>query len=381
MLRILGCIGTFAAWGVVSVGPRPLDAPPLAVFNPRDHMRQEYREAVDRLCIGDGAFPPAVRALCELLNSTLNQQRLQTQLELAFGALQQDSSDSEGRELWLARLRDVVELVRGGHYVLSVPVEFDTDVEERVYRVSWPTWSGDYWRGSWTGPEVRRTVRFIPRMDLVVRGELGVSAKGEPAYGYAVNNGRGSEGDVALVWIECIGLNRERLELLRRRARWWAVAEGFVMFTFPQGNYLQDFILSVFGPDRRLVVAAPGQTLRVPTELSVPWRSLPGAVSCWVPVWQAGYPVDYPPGMDAEQDPADVTRIFWGGIENPSPEVGHVRSVPRFAFTGKTIGPVPIPEPTERAAFLGRVRQYLREAHVLLRYNLEYLAEGSHWKD
>jgi hypothetical protein len=310
-------------------------------------------------------------------------------------------------------------------------VEFETDLEERVYRVSWPTWSGDYWRGAWTGPEVRRTVRFIPRMELVVEAEFGRSEKGEPAYGYLIRNGRGSEADAARIRIECVGLNRERVAMLSGLPHRWNVGDGFVRFALPGPMYSQDFTLHVFGPDEKLMMAGPGETLRIPTELSVPWRSLPGVVACWAEAW-LDYPFNMPRGMDVEQDPDDVTRIFQRGGEYPSPAVGHAKSVPRWAYEGKTVGPVPVPEPDERAEFVARIREYLREAryrgwcpdgeladrleaelaridpgapdperiarllqeveaaaesggllheaHVLLKYNLEYLADPSHWE-
>ena len=324
----------FLLGGAALAGRRPLDAPPPAEFDPRDHMREEYREAVDRLCAAETASPPRpVRAVCEALASTLNQERLLGELEgadraLQADALRRDTSDEEGREGWLAKLRELAALVRAGHYVLSVPVEFETDLEDRVCRVSGPAWSGDYWRRAWTGPEVRRTVRFIPRMELVVGAEFGRSERGEPACGYLIRNGRGSEADVAGIQIECGGLNRERVAMLADLPHWWNVGDGFVRFALPGPMYLQNFILHVFGPDEKLVVAAPGKTLRIPKELSVPWRSLPEVVACWVEAW-LDYPVNIPRGMDVEQDPEDVTGIFQRGGEYPSPAVGHPKSVPR----------------------------------------------------
>ena len=124
----------FLLGGAALAERRPLEAPPLAEFDPRDHMREEYREAVDRLCADATAPPPApVRAVCEVFASTLNQERLLRELAsaertLEADALLWDAGDAEDAEDLLAKLREVASLVRAGHYVLSVPVEFETDL-------------------------------------------------------------------------------------------------------------------------------------------------------------------------------------------------------------------------------------------------------------
>ncbi len=147
---------------------------------------------------------------------------------------------------------------------------------------------------------------------------------------------------------------------------------------------------------------------------------------CWVRVvpWD---PATLGSGLDPEREAENVMLLFPEYSMEPGPRG------PRFAYTGKTLGPVPVPEPHERAEFVDRIRQYLEEArywgwcpdderadrleaelaridpanpdsdplsrlleevetaaqaggllheaHVLLKYNLEYLAEESHWED
>ena len=411
---------------------RILSAPSRVVFSAKNHMSAEYRGLVNSFC--ELAAESASREhtdVCLSLETTLNQGRLLSTVRQLQSRLL-ESTRLAGRNVdplvskLLEVLRAIETKIDSGRYVLSVPVEFSVDEEAREYRLHWRKWLGaDRWSGSWSGDLVTRRVKFIPMMRLTVRGFYQSSDGG--AFGYEVRTGAGSEGSASEIWIEALGLTTERLRRLASSRMYHKRSNVTYAIRPPGRGYLQDFRLQCFDVAEYIVTAGPEERLSFPPLVKVPWQQLPGVVKCWVGILDFPYPI----GMDSEVDPADLSEMF-SGFEIVNSAVGR-KKVPRAMYHGKTIGPVPIPERDHRQAFASKIREYfqealywgwasdaelagkiddqlgelrrdpsdrqlvagvlkeieaghqseqlLEEAYILLKYNLEYLADDGNWSD
>lgn len=415
---------------------RPLDPPPLVEFHLEEHIDEAYRAAIESLetaaaCFDDGALSGPITTFRE----TLDQQRLQEAgqaLTLGLDDYRWNSecprSESAAREELREKIEQILAIVNRGRYLadpLGVPVQFEIDRERRLYRVSWREWEGDVWTGGWRGPEVVKEIPFVPKVVAVVEATYE-----DGGYGYEVFNSAESQGSLSRkLEIEGVGVNRtmvkmhENVPLHRREFR---EHDEIFWFSYPGAHYLQNFGLFLAGGPR---TCEPGQRFTLPPRLKTPWRELPGVVGCWAPIadWD---PPELSSGLDPEIDPPNVGRMFWKHRILPGAQLGPKKEL-RFAYHGKTIGPVPVPQPGERAEFAERIRGYfqdardwgwvkdeawaqeieeklgqlrsadldprlvleliqevdeayesgrlLHEAHVLLKYNLEYLADPDNW--
>jgi hypothetical protein len=417
---------------------RSLDPPELIEFRPSEHFGQEYAEAL--------------RAVAELI-PLCRSARLQVEYEILMGTLDQERlidaaerlrQEADGCRAELSKIghaRDLAKeldeavnsvdrLARSGRYLVpgGVPVEFSVDLERRFYTVRWRQWEGTVWEGSWSGQEETRTVPFVPIVTAWVKARYNADAK---SYGFEVVNDSTSEATLGRFQLDAEGLTESRVEEIqvaltgRLSCLLKAHLEGgrLLHVSLPGSDFRQSFHFARFGPDRMLELAEPGVSTNYPALLRVPWPNLPGIVRCWVEVWL------YHPGLDVHTDPENVTRIFARGY-TVTTELGP-KSLPRFMYHGKTIGPIPVPQPGDRSEFAERIRGYfqeardwgwvpddawaeemakelanldptepdpspilrlveeaevayaserlLHEAHALLKYNLEYLAEPDNW--
>jgi hypothetical protein len=429
---------------------RPLAPPPPVEFRPLEHVSQEYLaelaglgEAIEEL--GE----PGPKELLDVLTSTLDQPLLLDTVALLLENLEDllgrtspgdEARRSGGEEAaaWARRVRDRIlsREVYPGYLGDNYPIELEADPERRVYVLKWRDWSSDGHWGSYTGEYVVWEVPFVPRMEIAVAA-IFVETTGPGAFGYRVRNGLNSRPSTGIrhLFVESVGLTVERIRL---------VGQGMIHHSLPDGNrvslsvpwtsgsnvYPRNFHFALYDsprPDAMGVRAKPGEELAFPPILEVPWPSLPGVVRCWV---DAG---DYSPRLNAHAVPEHAVRMFYTGGGEVRTEAG-VKIVRANHYDGKTIGPVPVPvpEPDERAEFVERIGEYLREArywgwcpdgeladrleaelaridpsapdpeqiarllqevelaaesghllheaYVLLKYNLEYLADPSHWE-
>jgi hypothetical protein len=415
---------------------RSLDPPRPVEFRLADHIAADYAAGIAALEKAVGCFDdPAPAGLAAVFRETLDQVRLlEAGGELATAAEDYwwnpecGRPEREARRALREAAEEVVRMVRAPRYLahpLYVPLKFEVDEARRVYRVSWREWEGDVWTGGWTGPEEVREIPFVPEVVAFVEGTYESGA-----YGYRVSNDRRSGAPLSrkTIELEAVGMTEPLLRMrqdvsLRDRRR--EDGSGTLSFSLPStvsGNYR----VSLFdGSTPWFASTGPGEAYTLAPFFRVPWRSLPGMVRCWVRVapWD---PTTLGSGLDPEREAGNVMFMFPEYSMEPGPRG------PRFAYTGKTIGPVPVPEPLERAEFVGRIGEYLREArywgwcpdgeladrleaelarvdpgapdpeqiarllqeveaaaesggllheaHVLLKYNLEYLADPSHWE-
>lgn len=317
-------------------------------------------------------------------------------------------------------------MVEKSEYLAGVPMDVQVNLAMRRYEIRWNELK-DF---KFYGKEVFRTVPFVPRMRIVVSATYNPQKEGG-SYGYRITNGKESEKDIIGFGVECQGLTAQR----SAQAQAWGgglvtVKEGTkINWMFLPAAYLQDFRFFSIGPDQMALRANPGESLEYPPMLSVPWRHLPGLVACWVE------PADYNTGLDVEMESQNLLSTFSTNqtIETPGLGLGK-KSEPRYAYRGRTIGPVPAPEAElSRVKFLGTITEYLNEAEalgwtaskittgeirrrlsslagaqydtaqigriidyleqaerkgevlaeafILLKYNLSYLADQSNWKD
>jgi hypothetical protein len=417
---------------------RPLDPPPLVEFRLEDHISERYAAAIEALEGTAGCFDDAsLSGTIAVFRETLDQPRLLEAGEaLASGlysyGLDADclQSEPEARKALRVKVEEIQALIDRGRYLahpLGVPVQFEVDEERRLYRVSWRQWEGDVWSGGWKGPEILKVIPFVPQVRVVVEATYT-----DGRFGYRVTNLPESEAALSrkTIELEAFGLTRELARLNQSvplEDRRFPAEEGRFGFSLParvQGTYR----FSHYDGSKPWSTE-PGETYMLPPLLKVPWKNTPGILHCWLRVsgWD---PSTLGTGIDPEIDPPNVMNLFSEYAAYWESGLGPTRG-PRFAYHGKTIGPVPVPQPGERAEFVERIRSYfqeardwgwvpdqawaeemamelanldqsdpdpsevlrlvdeveaayaserlLHEAHALLKYNLEHLADPANW--
>lgn len=272
-----------------------------------------------------------------------------------------------------------------------------------------------------------KEIPFVPKVVAVVEATY----EGD-RYGYRISNLPESQAGLSRksIELEALGLTPELARLHQNvslQDRRFPAGAGTFGFSLP-GRAPGRYRFSQYDGSKPWS-CKPGESYSLPTLLSVPWKSLPGVVRCWVRVmgWD---PSTLGSGIDPHIDPPNVMNMFSEYRKFSEDELGPMRGL-RFGYHGKTIGPVPAPEPDERADFVKRIRgdfqearrwgwvaneawgeemarelanldpsdpdssrvvrlveqaeaaftsgRLLHEAHVLLKYNLEYLAEPENW--
>ena len=412
---------------------KPLDPPSLVQFKPEEHFTEKYRNSLQALGECVKRFDSErLRALCGVFYRTLDQAELVDAVtEIIAGLPGYKSGPASGadaageRAKLLAAANAVKDVLESSAYVAGVPLDVRVNQEMRRYEIRWKELK-DF---KFSGKEVLRTVPFVPRMRIVVSAFYDPQ-KGGGSYGYRIANEKESETFIIEFEVECQGLTEERDAEIQNRGRRLIVRSEAKMYWMAlPARLMQNFMLATFDKSDMGVKANPGENLEYPAMLSVPWKHLPGVVACWV---SAGH---YRPFLDVEMVSQNVILTFSTRrtIETPGLGIGK-KTEPRYAYWGKTIGPVPTPEAdVPRGKFLERIIGYLNEAEawgwtaskaatgeirkrllslrgsdcdpaqiaktidyveqarrqgeileeafVLLKYNLSYLADRANWKN
>ena len=323
-------------WALVSVSFAErieLQPPKTLNFDPREHMKPNYRDALDALCKGGEDRPTAVTSLCRTLGETLNQEKLLESLTAASAAIPPETH-------WGDKVRALNEMVSGGRYVLTVPVEF-RKLKPDGWEVRWRQWSDE--TRSWSGPYQVRRVTPMPEMHALVEATV-LFAEGRFRFGYTVKNLEPGNQRIGKLDVDAEGLTEGRVAALEaNRGRLYGRREsgglGYLIQAPRANGYLRLFTIWAFDPrEKDGRPAVPGQTIVFPPLLEVPWASLPGVLRCWV----EGLDWDGPRGLSGESDPSDVADMVDGMVWEET-SLGP-KKIPRWALHGKTIGPVPTPD-------------------------------------
>ncbi|MGH9341116.1 MAG: hypothetical protein ACRD1R_16345 [Acidobacteriota bacterium] len=241
----------------------------------------------------------------------------------------------------------------------TYPILMETDEVNRVYRIRWREFNGSAYKGEW----VTREFLFPPRMRIVVKAIV-QSDSTAIRYGYRIENGPESEDALHRVRLEAPSLTRSHVQFLSEQGEpgYPGIDVGggrYLHVEFPSLKYIQDYTFWIWRPrddDDTGVSAQPGEILEIPPVFSVPWESLPGVLTCWIKA------SNYRIGVSGHTDPTNVQELF--AIDQLVPGIsGTLKKVFRFAYHGRTVGPVPAPGPgTTRNDFLATIQGYLQEA-------------------
>ena len=412
---------------------KPLDPPSLVQFKPEEHFTEKYRKSLQTLGECVKRFDSErLRALFGVFYRTLDQSELVNAINETIAGLPRyelspgSRVDAAGeRAKSLAAANAVKDVLESSEYVAGVPLDVRVNQEMRRYEIRWK----ELKNFKFNGKEVVRAVPFVPRMRIVVSAFYDPQKRGG-SYGYRVTNGEESETHIRRFGVECQGLTEERsAEMQGWGRKVTVISSAKTYWMYLPARLVQDFRFYTIGQDQMAMKADPGEVLEYPAMLSVPWKHLPGLLTCWVEA------ADYQPGLDVEMESQNVIATFSTRrtIETPGLGIGK-KTEPRYAYRGNTIGPVPTPEAdVPRAKFLERIIGYLdeaeaggwtaskaaadeikkqllslrdtdcdpaqiakiveyvdkarrqeevlEEAFILLKYNLSYLADRANWKN
>ncbi|GAB4243815.1 MAG: hypothetical protein Kow00109_19670 [Acidobacteriota bacterium] len=204
---------------------------------------------------------------------------------------------------------------------------------------------------------------MVPVFQIVVKASV-VAGSGKLRFGYRVINAASNAYPVRDLAIEMVGMTRERLALLEASERKLyghrRALDTALHIQIPRLEHVSRyFVLFPYEPETlRGRAARPGHVLQIPALMEVPWRALPGLVRCWVrPFGWWGPKGD----LSAENDCEELIRIVYRPRIEQTP-VGP-NELPRWAWEGKTIGPVPAPEPgTSRSEWIGQLLKWHEDA-------------------
>jgi len=227
-------------------------------------------------------------------------------------------------------------------------VDFEADEKNRVYIISWDE----------DGREVIKRTPFVPEMKLVI--ESGYIPQNRDrreikVYQYFIKNKEESKASFLQLYIENKFSQAYILNKIKSKHGGMSVSykikDNLILnVSYPEGylNYFRFFISNA--TTEMLIKYNPGQQMDHPFELEEIEGSLPGIIECSVPVSDTEF---NPNSVISAEDDIEIAATIVSGV-SLGPH--------RYRYWGKTIGPVPIPEPFEQTRFIEQIISYTNQS-------------------
>jgi len=330
---------------------KQLNAPPLLSFNPEEHLDEGYKQRLKE--IEDELIKKGETKAVEKIKGikkTLRKKKAKEKLKEVEKEIEKYKNiDREHYEKLREKIKEIREDIESRRFnKYKEGVDFEVDEANRQYIFRWDE----------KGKEVVKRTPFVPEMRLIVEAEYiprQIEGKEVMMYRYWVENQKESKASFYKLYLE----SKFPQDYIKEKimGRYGSMSRDVLKYDnikqslgYP-GGYLNYFRFWNYDYIKDIVIDYhPGQKMEYPFELEDIEGSLPGIIECYVGL----SPLDFNPdaGISAEEDPEMAVDILSAKEHGPY----------RYKYWGKTIGPVPIPEPFDRGEFIEQIIAYNKEA-------------------